>query len=510
MNRRQPFVRKIVYLAIIAGLLLPLASLGKPSTSDATGRFQTPGGMLAQLRDKHHLGQANLGEIDPSSEAIKLATLGMRGVAVNVLWTKVNHYRKVEDWTSMSATLEQIKKLQPNFITAWRYQAWNLSYNISVEFDDYRDRYYWVIRGIDFLREGTQYNEREPILLWDMGHFISQKIGRSDEKRLFRKLFVEDDDFHGNRPFGERDNWLVGRDKFLEAERAIADGKRMKGQSPLIYLSNAPLCLIYYATALEEEGKFDEATRNAWKQAAISWQAYGEHPITGTDGQPHRLTDLEMHTDKWRKLREQILELAGPDATAKVVARKREELTPAMREALDTEQPKRSMKQHELAYSAQMALAVSPAELALEAPAENLEEAKRLAAQADEVLAAVQYVDTSRNIVNYTYWLARCHAESTDDALLARKSLYEADRAFRDVEFERALELYEQGFKAWRLVLDAYPALVHDSVIGEDLVRNIKRYRRCRKELKLDPVQDFILHDVVKEHEIVEPGTARD
>ena len=323
MNRRQPFIRKIVYLALIAGLLFPLTLLSKPSTADATGRFKSTGGVLAQMRDKYHLGQANLGEIDPSSEAIKLATLGMRGVAVNVLWTKLNHYRKVEDWTSTSATLEQIKKLQPNFIAAWRYQAWNLAYNFSVEFDDYRDRYYWVIRGINFLKEGTEYNDREPILLWDMGHFISQKIGPSDEKRLFRKMFVADDDFHGNRPYGERDNWLVGRGKFLEAEQAVADGKKMKGQSPLIYLSNAPLCLIYYAMALEDEGQFNEVTRNAWDQSAQSWQAYGEREIPGADGLPYRMSEMELHATKYAELRRKIEELAGPNAETNIIERKR-------------------------------------------------------------------------------------------------------------------------------------------------------------------------------------------
>ncbi len=97
----------------------------------------------------------NLGEVDPASETIKLATLGLRGVAVNLLWEKANYYKKVEDWTNLTATLEQLAKLQPNFITFWKFQAWNLTYNVSVEFDDYHDRYYYVRRGIQFLRKAS-------------------------------------------------------------------------------------------------------------------------------------------------------------------------------------------------------------------------------------------------------------------------------------------------------------------------------------------------------------------
>ncbi len=97
-----------------------------------------------------------LGEIDPTSETIKLATLGMRGVAVQLLWNSAHQYQKEEDWTSLSAVLEQIIRLQPNFFSVWDFQAHNLSYNISVEFDDYRDRFYWVMKGIEFFKDGAQ------------------------------------------------------------------------------------------------------------------------------------------------------------------------------------------------------------------------------------------------------------------------------------------------------------------------------------------------------------------
>ena len=179
--------------------------------------------MLARTAPRaHSLSQADLGEIDPASETIKLATLGMRGVAANILWEKANDYKKEEDWTNLSATLEQITKLQPNFVNVWIYQAWNLSYNISVEFDDYRDRYRWVIRGIDFLKEGTQYNRDEPRLLLGLGWMIAQKIGKADEHMQFRQLFQEDDDFNGSRPVAQRDNWLVGREWLLKAEQVVA------------------------------------------------------------------------------------------------------------------------------------------------------------------------------------------------------------------------------------------------------------------------------------------------
>ena len=154
MSSRSSFVRKIFYLIAIAVLLMPLFWLSQPATNAVKGVQGSPGGMLAQLRDDpvHTLSQAQLGQIDPTSVTIKLATLGMRGVAANILWEKANDFKMKKDWTNLAATLNQITKVQPNFVNVWINQAWNLSYNISVQFDDYRERYRWVIKGFDFLQ----------------------------------------------------------------------------------------------------------------------------------------------------------------------------------------------------------------------------------------------------------------------------------------------------------------------------------------------------------------------
>jgi hypothetical protein len=119
MSERRSFYRKIGYAIAIMVLLFPLAWLSMPATS------REPGGQLAKLRSEYRLGQANLGEVDPASETMKLATLGLRGVAVNLLWEKANYYKKVEDWDNLRRRSTS-GNLQPNFITFW-FQAWNLT-----------------------------------------------------------------------------------------------------------------------------------------------------------------------------------------------------------------------------------------------------------------------------------------------------------------------------------------------------------------------------------------------
>ncbi len=169
MNPRTSFVRKIIYLVAIGVLLGLLYLFGHPSTVDSPGQKGSPGGILAQARQRYGLSQTQLGQIDPTSETIKLATFGLRGVAALVLWEKANDYKMKEDWANFAATLNQIIKVQPHFISVWIHQAWNMSYNVSVEFDDYRERYRWVIKGINYLKQGIEYNKYEPRLVWETG-----------------------------------------------------------------------------------------------------------------------------------------------------------------------------------------------------------------------------------------------------------------------------------------------------------------------------------------------------
>ena len=264
MTSQTIFQRKILYLVVIAVLLLPLSLLSRPAT------FEKPGGKIARMRDQYKIGQSNLGEIDPTSVAVRLSTLGMSGVAVNILSRKAIHLKKTENWAEYEKTLDEILKLQPNFSKVWRHQAWNLSYNVSVEFDDFSTRYVWVKKGIKFLIKGAKYNDQDQKLLWDVGWFITQKIGKSDEQDQFRRLFKIDmrEDARGGDPElrdlmefslsecedprGDRDNWLVGRQWYLKAE-----GLDVEPRSPAVFYSSMPMAQIKYAAALIEDGIFD-------------------------------------------------------------------------------------------------------------------------------------------------------------------------------------------------------------------------------------------------------------
>ncbi len=504
MNPRRSFLRKIGYLAGIALLLVPLFWLSQPSTLDVNGAKGSPGGKLAQLREGYRLGQTDLGEIDPAGQTVKLATLGMSGIAADILWEKANLYKMKKDWTDLSATLKQIRKLQPNFIGVWRFQGWNLSYNVSHEFDDYRDRYRWVIRGIEFLKEGIKYNEHEPILQWDVGWFIGHKIGKSDEKKQFRKLFKEDDDFHGSRPMDQRDNWLVGREWFLAAEELVdTEGAKVRGVDPVIFRSDAPMWMINYADALEGDGTFGEVAKRAWSSALADWRRFGRIEVPATNGRMIRLGEKVVHQGVARRLSAE-LEALQPGLRGQIVAEKRAQLSPAEREVLDMPREKLTDKQYQLSLEAQERLRVAHAEVARRITAPNHRQALELARQIEDLEDLVGAIERYREIVNYDYWYRRMQMEQTDEAVNARKLVHEGDRAFNDADLLGARKAYEQGMALWRKALDQFPQLIGERTTGDTLMDVIKRYRQILAESDEPFPKNFILQDILDKYEIKE------
>lgn len=507
MSSRSTFNRKINYLAAIALLLIPLFWLSQPATIATKETPGSPGGKLSRLRDDYQLSQSQIGEIDPTSVTVKLATLGLRGVAANILWEKANDYRMKKDWTNFGATLNQITKVQPNFINVWSNQAWNLSYNISVEFDDYRERYRWVMKGIDFLEEGTKYNERQPRLLWDMGWMISQKIGKADEKKQFRKLFKEDDDYHDrfDRPTALRDNWLVGKEWYEKAVEMVDNlGVSMMGKSPLIYRSSAPMCQMSYAEGLETDGTFGEVAKAAWNEAAKYWQRYASEGISTSYRREDRLDepvmirlgDKELEEKTARDLLAQ-LDALQPGLREKIVAEKRAALTDSRREALDTPLEKRTGKQLQLASEAADAIAVTHNEVARRITGPKRKKALELAKKIAKHEQLATYVRRYRSIVNFDYWKKRAEIEQSQEMLNARKLIFQGDRAFSEGSLIAARDAYRDGMAEWRKVLDAHPELVSDQTLGEYLLEVIKRYRRILNQLDDPFPEKFILQDVL-------------
>lgn len=497
MSGRSSFYRKVVYGVLVAVLLFPLSMLSAPATLDSTG------GVLARLRSENGLSQAGLGAVDPASETIKLATLGLRGLAVQFLWDRANHYKKVEDWTNLAASLEQLAKLQPNFVTFWKYQSWNLSYNVSVEFDDYHDRYYWVRRGIQFLEEGLGYNRDNPVLQWEHGWVLGQKIGRADEKTQYRRLFKADDEYHPvDRPPADRDNWLVSKKAYLASVRSVDErGKSLGKKSPAIFYSSAPKSQMNYAEAIGDEGLFDTAVA-AWKVAARDWREFGNVPIEHSTGKVLVFNDQGYLQKEVESLTAELKAIASGLEEA-VVADGRARLTEQQKAAMAKSPDGRTDDEQTLALEAEDLLRVTPEKLAKKAaelaPA-KAREAKQLAADLTEKGLLARYIGNYKQTTNYDYWALRCEFEQSRAAVAARSLVHRARRLFNEeADPVGAKKLYEQAFDRWAEVFAEFPDLKDpEGTTGDDVMVFVYEYKDVLEQLDEEIAEDFPLWDLIE------------
>jgi hypothetical protein len=303
MNKLNSQQRKLVYLLGIIVLLIPIITLSLPADGKAS-----PGGTLSQLRSKYELGESDLGDVDASSAAMNLVLLGMRGVAVNMLWMELDQQKDMKRWAEMQATTESIVRLQPHYEKVWDINGWNLAYNTSAEWDAVPDRYYWVKQGAKLLKRGVARNKRATELYYRTGKVIEHKIGYADESVDYRKYFLSDPDpaFKGGpdpviNPEG-KDNFLAGKEWFEEAcRRELVRPQHILDRS--LFRATPARCQFDYAQSLQKDGKFGEETRAAWEQARKEWtEQYGRevfHALIGPDESDIR---MEMTEDEIKDL----------------------------------------------------------------------------------------------------------------------------------------------------------------------------------------------------------------
>jgi hypothetical protein len=508
VNLNSTFKRKVAYITGIVLLLFPLFFLGQPATSGRNGNGEV-GGKLAQLRAESELAQSNLGEINPVSSSMQLATFGLRPVAVIILWEKATKFQKMEDYDNVTATINQISKLQPNFISIWKFQAHNLAYNISVDFDNYRHRYQWVRRGIQFLMEGTRYNSRNAKLVQEVAFYTGSKIGYSDEKVQFRSLFSEDEMFHGqmsdegidlasNRALGANgkpDNWKASYLWYEKSENVASMNEHNVHNDPIRFFEKKPQALVYYAMALEDDGYLDAEAQQAFAAAHAALIRLGNRDLATQFGFNVRLNQFGEFQQNLRKLKDKMDALA-PELRQELIDARFTGLSKPQQDAYNMEVGLRSEYHRQLANEATQALIIPEIEIAESMPEAVRNQARRIAMAAEEAAMKVDGIDYMREMINYDYWLKRCEMEQMTLAITARKTVQEADDLFAKARLEEARKLYEIAWIDWRKIFDKYPSMITRDT-GQNLESSISNYMELLQQFDEELPEDFILQNLV-------------
>src|SRR5688500_17787541 len=117
--QQQARTRKFLYLGLIL-VLFTAAFFWRTRVVQATA-------------DRMGVREMGRGEVELTESVVRLSLTGLRGVATCVLWNNALEKQKKNQWNELEVVVRSLTKLQPNFITPWQFQSWNLAYNVSVE-----------------------------------------------------------------------------------------------------------------------------------------------------------------------------------------------------------------------------------------------------------------------------------------------------------------------------------------------------------------------------------------
>jgi hypothetical protein len=180
--------RKVVYLGLILGLFVVNTFFWRGVASPLTGG-QAPSWTVQAQATKLELTEETQGDPDLVGSIIRLVLTGSRGAAVTFLWQEAIEKQKRNEWSELEFIVRSLTKLQPHFLTPWLFQSWNLSYNVSVEADRVKDKYFYISRGIELLAQGERVNKDNPDMRYWIAFYYQNKFGVSDENNSLRSLF---------------------------------------------------------------------------------------------------------------------------------------------------------------------------------------------------------------------------------------------------------------------------------------------------------------------------------
>lgn len=225
----------------------------------------------------------------------------------------------------------------------------------------------------------------------------------------------------------------------------------------LVPASRPMIAAMRRASKLEQSGRFDQVTRDAWKQAAAELRRFATQPVSTGPGKHVRLFMLEAEKDRMVAL-DGLLEELLPGQFAALEAR---------REAAIEADPEQSSSLPDVTWL----------DVAANAPDAVRDMAYDLATLHEEAGRNVAVIAKYREIVGYDHWRTICDAGTSEAGFLARAALWRAEFEASQAHLELAKAAFEQGFEAWGKACSAVPTLCTDGRVAEEMATHRERYR---------------------------------
>lgn len=207
--RFRPKTFCVIWLLVAIGLLIGASTLLRP-LNEQTQKYELATDVAAQ-------------EEHPAMSLLTVAPGGLRSLLVNYFWIRSQALHQEGRHYDAVQLADIICSLQPRFPSVWGFQAWQMAWNISVETHTPQERWQWVSRGIQLLRDGgIPRNPYALILYKDLGWIFSSKMGdTTDDMHKYYKA-----------------RWASEMQKLLGAPQHAITVEVLKAFEPI---ANAPL-----------------------------------------------------------------------------------------------------------------------------------------------------------------------------------------------------------------------------------------------------------------------------
>lgn len=120
---------------------------------------------------------SSLQNMPPWIAFTSVALGGFKSLFVNVLWVRIFDLQEKDRYFELLQMANWLTDLQPNMTNTWKFQAWNISYNILARFTDPDDRFRWLKQGISILRDkAIVYNPKNVELYTELASLFELKM----------------------------------------------------------------------------------------------------------------------------------------------------------------------------------------------------------------------------------------------------------------------------------------------------------------------------------------------
>lgn len=154
-----------------------------------SGVFFCQKSLQQQRRDYHSIQHDAIKNIPPIVAFTGITLGGFRGLIADYLWLRSHLLQEQGNYYETYQLAQWITLLQPNVSSATTNLAWNMAYNISVTYSNYEDRWRWIQKAIELLRDDAiPKNPNSHELYYYLGWLYQHKIGQeADEANRYYK-----------------------------------------------------------------------------------------------------------------------------------------------------------------------------------------------------------------------------------------------------------------------------------------------------------------------------------